>query len=90
MGDLPPVGLMSFSRPGITLALDFANLGSKTLHLLDALDEIVLAAGGALNPSKDARMGREMFEASFSNISEFIKYRDPAISSAMSRRLLGS
>ena len=90
MGDLPPAGLMSFSRPGITLALDFANHGSKTLRLLDALDEIVLAAGGAVNPSKDARMSREMFEASFSNIAEFNKYRDPAISSAMSRRLLGN
>lgn len=90
MGDQPPAGLMSFSRPGITLALDFANLGNKTLKLLDALDEIVLAAGGALNPSKDARMSREMFEASFSNIEEFKQYRDPAISSAMSRRLLGS
>ena len=90
MGDVPPAGLMSFSRPGITLALDFANLGTKTLNLLDALDEIVLAAGGAGNPSKDARMSREMFEASFSNIQEFNKYRDPAISSAMSRRLLGS
>lgn len=90
MGDAPPAGLMSFSRPGITLALDFANLGAKTLRLLDELDEIVLAAGGALNPSKDARMSRQMFEASFSNIKEFSKYRDPAISSAMSRRLLGS
>jgi FAD/FMN-containing dehydrogenase len=90
MGNAAPAGLMSFSRPGITLALDFANLGSKTLHLLDALDEIVLAAGGAGNPSKDARMSRAMFDASFSNIQEFNKYRDPAISSAMSRRLLGS
>jgi hypothetical protein len=90
MGDAAPAGLMSFSRPGITLALDFANLGSKTLRLLDDLDEVVLAAGGAGNPSKDARMSREMFEASFGNIQEFSKYRDPAISSAMSRRLLGS
>lgn len=90
MGDFPPAGLMSFSRPGITLALDFANLGSKTLRLFDALDEIVVAAGGALNPSKDARMSREVFEAGFQNVQEFNKYRDPAISSAMSRRLLGS
>ena len=90
MGDVPPAGLMSFSRPGITLALDFANLGTKTLRLFDRLDEIVIAAGGAINPSKDARMSRETFEASFANIQDFNQYRDPAISSAMSRRLLGS
>ena len=89
MGSQPAAGMLSFSRPGITLALDFANFGTKTLKLLDELDGIVMQAGGAINPSKDARMSREMFEASFANIEIFNQYRDPAISSGFSRRLMG-
>jgi len=31
-----------------------------------------------------------LFAAGYPNLSDFVKYRDPGISSAMSRRLLGS
>jgi FAD/FMN-containing dehydrogenase len=82
-------GLLSFARPGITLALDFVNLGPKTEQLFQKLDEIVLHAGGTLNPSKDARMSRQMFEAGFPRFLEFQKFRDPVFSSAMSKRLMG-
>ena len=82
-------GMLSFARPGITLALDFTNYGAKTLELFDRLDKVVLQAGGTLNPSKDARMSREMFEVGFPAFSSFDQYRDPAFSSAMSRRLMG-
>ena len=34
--------------------------------------------------------GREMFEAGYPRLPEFLPYRDPGISSAMSRRLMGS
>jgi FAD/FMN-containing dehydrogenase len=82
-------GMLSFARPGITLALDFVNQGQKTEHLFKALDRIVLSAGGTLNPSKDARMTRMMFESGFPKVAEFEKYRDPAFSSGMSQRLMG-
>jgi FAD/FMN-containing dehydrogenase len=88
-GDRPPRGLLSFVQPGVTLALDFQNLPG-TLRLFEGLDAIVRDAGGRLYPAKDARMSREMFEAGYPRLPEFLPYRDPGISSAMSRRLMGS
>jgi FAD/FMN-containing dehydrogenase len=83
-------GMMSFPRPGVTLALDFPNRGASTLRLFERLDAIVGEAGGRLYAAKDARMPRALFEAGYPRLAEFLPYRDPGISSAMSRRLLGS
>jgi len=83
-------GMLSFTRPGTTLALDFPNRGERILRLFERLDAIVLEAGGALYPAKDARMPRRMFEAGYSRLHEFLPLRDTGMSSAMSRRLLGS
>src|SRR5215470_1913130 len=55
-GDAPPPGMLSFPRPGLTLALDFAMRGERTLQLMRSLDEVVRESGGALYPAKDARM----------------------------------
>jgi FAD/FMN-containing dehydrogenase len=88
-GDRKPVGMMSFAQPGVTLAVDFPNYGKRTLALLDRLDAIVREAGGRLYPAKDARMPRDMFESGYPRLSEFLAYRDPGISSEMSRRLMG-
>ena len=89
-GEKTPRGLLSFPMPGVTLALDFPNRGASTLELFAKLDEIVIRSGGRLYLAKDARMSRPMFETTYPNVSEFKKYRDPGISSAMSRRLLGA
>lgn len=83
-------GMLSFPRPGTTLALDFPNRDERTLRLFDRLDAIVLEAGGALYPAKDARMPRHVFEAGYPRLHEFLPMRDAGMSSAMSRRLLGS
>jgi FAD/FMN-containing dehydrogenase len=83
-----PAGLLSFARHGVTLALDFPNRGRDTEKLMVALDHIVSEAGGTLNPSKDARMSREMFQAGFPGIDEFAKFRDPKIASDFSRRVI--
>lgn len=85
-GDVPSPGLLSFPRPGFTLTLDFANSGQPTLKLLSALDEIVLAAGGGVNPYKDQRMSPVMFEASFPNWRDLEAFRDPALMSDSWRR----
>jgi len=86
--DREPAGLLSFARHGVTLALDFPNRGEKTETLMQRLDKIVFQAEGALNPSKDARMSRESFEASFPRLEEFKKFRDPAAVSNFSRRVI--
>ncbi len=85
-GDMPSPGLMSFPRPGFTLTLDFANTGDRTLRMLNALDEIVMNAGGALNPYKDQRMSPRMFEASFPQWRGMEAMRDPAVMSDFWRR----
>ena len=89
-GDRPPVGMLSFAQPGATLALDFTNNGGRTLTLFESLDAIVREAGGRLYPAKDARMPRDLFEAGYPRLAEFLTYRDPGISSDMSRRLMGN
>jgi hypothetical protein len=58
--------------------------------LLASLDDIVRDAHGRLYPAKDARMPRALFEAGHPRLQEFLSHRDPGISSAMSRRLMGS
>jgi len=81
-------GLLSFARPGVTLALDFPNRGQPTLALFERLDAIVAEAGGALYPAKDARMPRALFEQGYPRWREFLRYRDPGIASAFSRRVM--
>jgi FAD/FMN-containing dehydrogenase len=88
-GDRQAPGMLSFPQPGVTLALDFPNRGARTLRLFEQLDAIVGEAGGRIYPAKDARMPRALFEAGYPRLAEFMQYRDPGISSAMSRRLMG-
>jgi FAD/FMN-containing dehydrogenase len=86
-GSGPPSGMLSFPRPGLTIALDFAMRGESTLELMQSLDEIVLQSGGALYPAKDARMSPALFEASFPRWREFVPYIDPKMSSSFWRRV---
>ena len=83
------VGMMSFPESGVTLALDFPNRGDSTFKLFNTLDAIVREARGRIYPAKDARMPRDLFEAGYPRLKEFLGYRDPGISSALSRRLMG-
>jgi FAD/FMN-containing dehydrogenase len=89
-GSAPPTGLLSFPRPGLTIALDFAMRGERTLKLMQSLDEIVEQSGGALYPAKDARMSPALFEASFPRWRGFVPYIDPKMSSSFWRRVTGA
>ena len=86
-GDIKSPGMLSFPRPGLTLALDFAYGGKKTLQLLDNLDKVVRESGGAVYPAKDARMSAESFQAFFPRWQEFAQYIDPHFSSSFWRRV---
>jgi hypothetical protein len=86
-GDIQSPGMLSFPRPGLTLALDFAYGGPKTLRLLEDLDRIVLQSGGAVYPAKDARMSAQSFQAFFPRWKEFSGYVDPRFSSSFWRRV---
>jgi FAD/FMN-containing dehydrogenase len=89
-GSTPPAGMLSFPRPGLTIALDFAMRGERTLRLMQSLDEIVQQSGGALYPAKDARMSPALFEASFPRWRGFVPYIDPKMSSSFWRRVTGA
>jgi FAD/FMN-containing dehydrogenase len=89
-GDLPAPGMLSFPIPGYTLALDFPNRGASTRALLDALDEIVAAAGGRVYPAKDARMSGASFRGYYPRWAEFERHVDPCFSSTFWRRVTGT
>ena len=86
-GDIPALGMLSFPRPGTTLALDFPNTGPAVFALLDRLDAIVDAAGGAVYPAKDARMSGAHFRKAFPRWEELRTHIDPRFSSGFWRRV---
>ena len=87
-GQRQSLGMLSFAQPGVTLALDFPNKNAQTLALFARLDAIVREAGGRIYMAKDARMPRDLFESGYPRHTEFLTFRDPGISSALSRRLM--
>ncbi len=86
-GSVRSPGILSFPRPGITLALDFPNNGQSTMRLFGELDEIVRVAGGRIYPAKDARMSAEDFQNAYPEWKSFSRYIDPRFSSSFWRRV---
>jgi FAD/FMN-containing dehydrogenase len=86
--DRPAAGILSFPRAGTTLALDFPNGGAQTFALLDRLDEITAAAGGAVYPAKDARMSGARFRQYFPRWQQMLPQIDPKFSSGFWRRVM--
>jgi FAD/FMN-containing dehydrogenase len=87
------VGMLSFPRPGISIALDIA-VREDTQALIDALNEIVLKEGGRIYLAKDALTRAEHFRAMEPRLPEFLRVRhkwDPQgrFRSAQSVRLFG-
>jgi FAD/FMN-containing dehydrogenase len=86
-GDRASPGLLSFPRPGATLALDFPHHGRSTARLFETLDRILRQAGGRLYPAKDAHMTAEDFQTWYPQWRELDSYRDPALCSAFWHRV---
>jgi FAD/FMN-containing dehydrogenase len=86
-GDIPSPGMLSFPRPGWTLALDTAYRGQSTLEFLGGMDAVVRTHGGAVYPAKDARMSPETFRESFPRAAEFAAHVDPGFCSAFWERV---
>ena len=66
--------ILSFPMEGYTVALDFPVSG-KSFRLLDRLDEIVVANGGRIYLTKDARMPRDVFRKGYKRAEEFLDLR---------------
>lgn len=67
-------GLLSFPKPGYTLAVDLP-LTHDVFPLLEEIDRSVVQAGGRLYLAKDARQSRETFEAGYPQLREFQELR---------------
>ncbi len=86
-GDVPSPGMLSFPKPGITLALDFPIRREVSFDLLDRLGNITLEHGGRMYPAKDARMTATQFQAFYPQWRDFAPYIDPRFSSAFWKRV---
>jgi FAD/FMN-containing dehydrogenase len=87
-GSVKSPGMLSFPRPGVTMAIDFRITGEETFRLCNRLDEVVRAYNGVLYPGKDARMSGENFRAFYPQWEEFSKFIDPKFSSSFWRRVM--
>ena len=86
-------GMLSFPRPGISIALDLA-MRDDTQTLVDRMNEQVIAEGGRIYLAKDALTRAEHFRAMETRLEAFLEVRrrwDPRglIRSAQSVRLFG-
>lgn len=80
-GTLASPGMLSFPRPGVTLALDIPLRSDQTLRVLERCDALVQSCGGRVYPAKDARMRPETFQAMYPEWRDFARYIDPAFTS---------
>jgi FAD/FMN-containing dehydrogenase len=88
-GDVPSPGMMSFPKPGITLAMDFPIKPEKSFALFDRLASMTHEFGGRLYPAKDARMTAPQFQAFYPQWEKFARYKDPALTSSFWERVVG-
>ncbi len=87
-------GMISFPRPGISIAMDFPIHKKKTQGFVDRLNEMILHEGGRLYLTKDTFTRPEHFRAMEPRLEAFGAVRrkwDPQrkLRSAQSVRLLG-
>ncbi|MEM6602596.1 MAG: FAD-binding oxidoreductase [Pseudomonadota bacterium] len=65
-------GMLSFPRPGFTLALDFPNK-KGVVAMLKEFEAMTIAAGGRVYLAKDALMSPESFEKMYPHKNEFLE-----------------
>jgi FAD/FMN-containing dehydrogenase len=86
-GERASDGILSFPRPGTTLALDFPDQGERTRTLFREMEAVVVDSGGAMYPAKDALMSATAFRAGFPRWTLMREHLDPRFSSHFARRV---
>lgn len=81
-------GLLSFPQPGLTLAIDFPEIGAPLHRLFHRLDAIVAEADGRVYPAKDSRMPAKLFRSGYPQLDRFRAFKDPQMSSGFWRRMI--
>jgi FAD/FMN-containing dehydrogenase len=71
-------GMLSFPVPGVTVALDFPNVGRPALALFDRLDDIVADARGRVYLTKDGRLSKDAFRRMYPDWERWKSIRDAA------------
>jgi FAD/FMN-containing dehydrogenase len=87
-------GMLSFPRPGVSIAMDFPVHPRKTQDFVDKLNELVLSEGGRIYLTKDTFTRPEHFRAMEPRLDAFNAVRrkwdsQGKIRSAQSVRMLG-
>ncbi len=88
-GDVQSPGLLSFPKPGITLAMDFPIRRDVSFSLYMRLADMTRDFGGRLYPAKDAAMTESHFKAFYPQWEQLEALRDPAIQSSFWQRVTG-
>jgi FAD/FMN-containing dehydrogenase len=88
-GERQSPGLISFPRPGVTLALDFPWRGRVTEALFESLDAVVTEHNGAVYPAKDAHMSAQHFQRAYPAWEQLEEKRDLRIQSLFWQRVTG-
>ena len=88
-GDVPSPGLMSFPKPGITLALDFPIKPGRSFPLFERLADMVRDYNGRLYPAKDAAMTAPQFQTFYPQWEQLARFRDPILTSSFWERCTG-
>lgn len=89
-GAVASPGMLSFPRPGFTLALDLPNQGDRSKAMILDLISTVDQVSGAVYPAKDAVMGPESFRRYFLALERFKRCVDSKASSSFWRRVTGA
>lgn len=87
-GEIPSLGMLSFPKKGITMAIDFSLSNKNVFKLLKELDKLVIESGGRVYPAKDARMQGSDFFKFYPNFKEFKAHIDESFSSSFLRRIM--
>lgn len=87
-GEIQSKGILSFPKPGLTIAMDFPMRGKETLALLNQFDEIVSMAEGRVYPAKDARMSSKHFREWYPGYEIVQRLKDPNIESTFWNRMM--
>ena len=85
-------GLLSFPRPGYTLALDMPISGRQFISFLHELDRLVIRYGGRVYLGKDACLSAQSFREMYPRLADWLRIKtavDPQnlFSSDLARRL---